>query len=55
MSYDISEPIDVIFTAVKDLREINELAGKPYSEMQIFNLGHIVISNHNIFRSNLRR
>lgn len=49
ISYVILDPINVIFTAVKDLREIVELPGKPYSEMQIIEIGHIMIGNHNIF------
>jgi len=55
MSYDILETNGVIFTTVEDLCEIGGLTGKPYSEIQIVNLGHIVIGNHNMFRSDLRR
>jgi len=55
ISYVILDPINVIFTAVKDLREIVELPGKPYSEMQIIEIGHIMIGNHNIFWSDIHR
>jgi len=53
VSYNITEPINVIFTSVKDLRDINELTGKPYSETQIVNIAHIMIANHNILQSDL--
>ena len=55
ISYNISEPINVIFPAVKGLCKISKLTGKSYSEIHIVDLGHIVIGNHNIFWTDLRR
>ena len=48
MAYNISKPVDVIFSAVEDLRKIVELASRPYTDLQIVDLGHIVIGNHNM-------
>ena len=39
MEYSIDEPIAIIFDAVEDLVEIGELAGRPYSPLQIVDLG----------------
>ena len=55
MPYDITEPIDMIFNAVDDLREIAELAGRPYSLIQMVDLGYLVIAKQSIFRSDVRR
>ena len=55
MDYTIDEPIAIIFDAVKDLVEIAELAGRPYSADQIFDIGYIVLSNNRIFRSDIRK
>ena len=55
MSYGITEPINVLFNSVDDLREIAELAGRPYSPIQMVDLGYIVIANHPIFQSVVRR
>ena len=55
MSYDINEPISLIFDAVDDLREIAELAIRPYSNQQMVDLGYIVVSRQPIFRSDIRR
>ena len=30
MTYGIAEPIDIIFDAIDDIREIGELAARPY-------------------------
>ena len=55
MIYDITEPIEIIVNAVNDLSEITELAGRPYSPIQMVDLGYIVIAKQPIFRSNVRR
>ena len=44
MPYEIVEPIDTIFDAVDDLREIAELANRPYTATQMVDLGYIVVS-----------
>ena len=49
LNYSIDEPIDVIFSAVEDLLEIGELAGRPYSPQQIVDLGFLIISKQRIF------
>ena len=53
MAYSINGPIGVIFTAVEDLREIGELTCRSYTTLQVVDLGHIVIGNHNVFGSDL--
>ena len=53
ISYDITDPIDVIITAVEDMQETGELVSKPYTDDQIVNLGHIMIRNYKIFHSDL--
>ena len=55
MVYDISEPIDLIFNAVDDLREIAELATRPYTDIQMVDLGYMVLARQPIFRSDIRR
>ena len=55
MSYDLDKPIDAIFNAVDDLREIAELALKPYTNQQMVDLGYIVVSRLPVFRSDVRR
>ena len=55
MPYDIVEPIDTIFDAVDDLREIAELANRPYTATQMVDLGYIVVSQLPLFRSDVRR
>ena len=51
MSYDITEPINV----ADDLREISDLAGRPYSLFQMVDLAYLVIAKQPIFRSDVRR
>ena len=53
--YDIIELIDIIFNEVDDLREIAELAMRPYTEIQMVDLGYIILSKIHIFRSDIRR
>ena len=55
MSYDIDEPISLIFDAVDDLMEIAELANRPYINQQMVDLGYIAVSKQPIFRSDIRR
>ena len=55
MSYNINEPISVIFEAVDDLRKIAKLAKRPYTNQQMVDLGYIVVSKLPIFRSDIRR
>ena len=55
ISYDITEPIDVIFNDVDNLKEIADLAGRPYSLVQMVDLGYIVIAKQPIFRFGVRR
>ena len=55
MDYTIDEPIAIIFDAVEDLIEIAELAGRPCSTDQIFDIGYNVVSKNKIFRSDVRK
>jgi len=54
MLYKMYEPIDVIYASINDLREIVEMADKPYTLEQLADLGYIVIAGQLVFRSNLR-
>ena len=55
MEYQKQESITIIFGAVEDLAEIEELAGRPYSPDQIVDIGYIVLIKNIIFRSNIRK
>ena len=55
MSYDITEPIDIIFNVVDNLREIIDLAGRLYSLVRMVDLACLVISKQPIIRSDVRR
>ena len=55
IDYTIDEPIAIIFDAVKDLVEIVELAGRPYSACQIVDIEYIFLSKLRIFRSDIRK
>lgn len=55
MQYNIVEFIDVIFNEVYNLREIAELATRPYTDVQMVDLGYIVLSKLPIIRSNIRK
>ena len=54
MTYNLTEPITVIFDAVDNQRELGELTGKHYTPSQIADLSFLVISNYPIFRDNVR-
>ena len=54
MPYDIDELISVIFNTVNELREIAELANRPYINQQMVDLGYIMVSKLPIFRSDIR-
>ena len=49
ISYNIDETISVIFDAVDDLREISELANRPYTNQKMVDLGYIIVSKLPIF------
>ena len=49
MEHIMEEPIDLIFDAVEDLREIGELAARPYSPAQIVDLGYIILAKNRLF------
>ena len=55
ITYDVSEPIDIIFNAVEDLCEIADLAGCPYSPRQQVNIGYLILQKQPIFRSDVRK
>ena len=54
MSYDLGDPVEIVFNAVDDLRKIEELAGNLYTPMQMVDLGYIIISNNSLLCSDLR-
>lgn len=49
MPYDITEPINAIFSAIDNLRDIRELAGIPYTPQKMVDLGYIVVPKMPIF------
>ena len=55
MTYLIEVAIDIIFSAIEDLVKIGELAGHPFSPVQIIDLGFIVIMKHQIFRIDIKK
>ena len=55
MSYNINEPIDVIYSSIDDLCEIAEMVIKPYTQEQLVDLGYILIANQSVFHSDLRQ
>ena len=55
LTYDVNEPIDIIFNAVEDLCEIADLAGCPYSPRQQVNIGYLILQKQPIFRSDVRK
>ena len=55
LTYDVSEPIDVIFNAVEDLCEIADLAGCPFSPRQQVNIAYLILQKQPIFRSDVRK
>ena len=53
IEYAIEESISIIFYAIEDLQEISELAGRPFSQAQIIDLGHMAVATNRIFRGNV--
>ena len=51
----MEEPIDLIYDAVEDLREIGELLARPYSPAQIVDLGYIILAKNRLFRGDIRK
>ena len=45
MQYSIDKPIKIVYTSVDDLREIAEMAGKPYTPDQLVDLGYMVVTS----------
>ena len=54
LTYDVSEPIDIIFNAIEDLYKIADLAGCPYYPRQQVNIGYLILQKQPIFRSDVR-
>ena len=52
--YNVNEPVDTIFSTVKDLCEIAELAGCLYLLRQHVNIVYLIISKQPIFRNNVQ-
>ena len=55
MEYQLEEPIDVIFSAIEDLQELEELAGRSFTSYQIVDIGYLIMSKHRIFRSDMQK
>ena len=55
LTYQVSDPIDVIFNAVEDLCEIADLSGSPYTATQQVNIGFLIVSKQRILRSDVRK
>ena len=50
MTYDPTNPIDGIFTAIDDLVHYADAANSPYTQPQIVNMGYIILNRTGIFR-----
>ena len=55
ISYRITDPINNIFNAVKDLVELAELTGYPYTKIQQANIGYLIVTKQRIFRDGVRK
>ena len=55
MQYDTRVPIDTIFNAIEDLEELAMLSMSPYTPPQIVNMGFIIMNNHRLLRSDVRK
>ena len=55
IQYDTRVPIDTIFNAIEDLQELAMLSMTPYSPSQIINMGFIIMNNHRLLRSDVRK
>ena len=55
MDYQLSDPINVIFSAVEDLQELVELSGRPFTPQKIVYCGYLIVLKHRIFRSDIRK
>ena len=47
--------MDIMYTSVKELRDLAEMASKPYTPEQLVDLGYMVVASQPVFRSDLRR
>ena len=47
--YNIDDPIEIIYTSVDYLREIADMAGKPYTPKQLVDLGYTAASSQPVF------
>ena len=50
LTYNISELIDIVFNLVNDLREVGVVEGQTYTDIQMVDLGFLIMSNKAIFR-----
>ena len=53
MVYNIVKPINVIFNVVDDLREITKLLNRPYTDVQMVDLGYMILTRQPIFRADI--
>jgi len=47
--------MDIIFSAVENLQELADLAGRYFTPQQIVDTGYLIVSKHRIFRSDIRK
>jgi hypothetical protein len=53
MHYDISQPVDNVFTSIDDLSDLAESANSPMSQQQMIYLVYVIFAKHTILQPNL--
>jgi hypothetical protein len=54
MHYDISQPVDNVFTSIDDLSDLAESANSPMSPQQMIDLAYVIFAKHTILQPDLR-
>jgi hypothetical protein len=54
MHYDISQPVDNVFTSIDDLSDLAESASSPMTSQQMIDLACVIFAKHPILQPDLR-
>jgi hypothetical protein len=54
MHYDISQPVDAVFNAIKDLSDLSEHATSPMSAQQQIDLAYVILAREPILQQDIR-
>jgi hypothetical protein len=54
MHYDISQPVNNVFTSINDLSDLAESANSPMSPQHMIELAYVIFAKHTILQPNLR-